>query len=339
VDRYLELIRPSWTLSDARAELTEVRRQPAAVTLTLAPNDAWAGFSAGQFVQISVEIDGVRRSRCYSPSCAEGLRDEIEITVKRHPEGLVSGYLNENATPGMVVGLSAAGGDFVLPAQRPEELLLISGGSGITPVLSILRTLCAEGHQGPVTFIHYAPTEAEALYRSELEQIAERHSNLRLLRSYTREAGRGELDGHFSHAQLARAAPVFPEAETFVCGPPGLVEDVRSTWAKEGLEARLHIESFLPPALAIASETAEGEVHFTDANQRVPNDGRPLLEQAEAAGLRPDFGCRMGICHTCTCRKTAGSVRNVLSGEVSSAEDEEIQICVSAPVGDVALEL
>ena len=70
-----------------------------------------------------------------------------------------------------------------------------------------------------------------------------------------------------------------------------------------------------------------------------PNNGRSLLEQAEHAGLSPEFGCRMGICHTCTCRKTAGSVRNLVTGEVSSAEEEDIQICVSAPVGDVELDL
>ena len=78
---------------------------------------------------------------------------------------------------------------------------------------------------------------------------------------------------------------------------------------------------------------------FARAGELVPNSGRSLLEQAEQAGLSPQFGCRMGICHTCTCRKTAGSVRNLVTGEVSSADDEDIQICVSVPVGDVELDL
>ena len=159
VDRYLELVRPSWSLHEARAEVIEVRRQTAdSVTLTLRPNENWKGFRTGQFVRLTVEIDGVRHTRCYSPACSEHAPDRIEITVKAHPEGLVSGFLNRAARPGMVVGLSAADGDFVLPADRPERLLLISGGSGITPVISMLRTLCDEGHAGAVTFVHYAPT-------------------------------------------------------------------------------------------------------------------------------------------------------------------------------------
>src|SRR6266540_625618 len=143
VDRYLELVRPSWSLREARAELIEIHRQTAdSVTLTLRPNENWRGFSTGQFVRLTIEIDGVRQTRCYSPACSEHAPGRIEITAKAHPEGLVSGYLNRGAQAGMVVGLSAADGDFVLSADRPERLLLISGGTGITPVISMLRTLC-----------------------------------------------------------------------------------------------------------------------------------------------------------------------------------------------------
>jgi ferredoxin-NADP reductase len=339
VDRYLELVRPAWTLKDARAEVVSVERQTAdSVTLGLRPNVAWTGFEAGQFIQLAVEIDGVRRTRCYSPAGSAASPGELELTIKRHPEGLVSAYLNERARPGMVVGLSAADGDFTLPPERPQRLLLISGGSGITPVLSILRTLCDEAPGEPITFLHYAPEPALALYRELLDELSASHPNLLLVRAYTRSAD-GELEGHFSRGHLLEAAPDFADAETFVCGPPGLVETARAIWAEDELEPRLHIESFLPPALAIRSDSAEGVIRFAEAGMEVSNSGRSILEQAEAAGLSPAFGCRMGICHSCTCRKTAGSVRNLRSGELSSNEDEEIQICVSAPVGDVEIEL
>jgi ferredoxin-NADP reductase len=339
VDRYLELIRPSWSLREARAVVTEVGRQTAdSVTLTLRPNENWGSFSAGQFVRLTVEIDGVRQTRCYSPACSEHARDHIEITVKAHPEGRVSGFLNRAAQPGMVLGLSAADGDFVLPAERPERLLLISGGSGITPVMSMLRTLCDEGHAGAVTFVHYAPTRDDVIYRSELGEIAARHANVRLVHAYTRETG-GALSGHLCRERLGAVAPNTARAEAYVCGPPGLIESARRMWAEDGIEQLLHIESFLPPSLAIASDRAEGTVSFAQAGERVANSGRSLLEQAERAGLSPQFGCRMGICHTCTCRKTAGTVRNLVSGEISSADEEDIQICVSVPVGDVELDL
>jgi ferredoxin-NADP reductase len=339
VDRYLELIRPSWSLRETRAEVIEVRRQTAdSVTLTLRPNENWKGFGTGQFVRLMVEIDGVRHTRCYSPACSEHTPDRIEITVKAHPEGQVSGFLNRTGHPGMVVGLSAADGDFVLPATRPGRLLLISAGSGITPVMSMLRTLCDEGHAGAVTFMHYAPTRDDVIYRSELGEIAARHANVRLVHAYTREAG-GALTGHLCREHLGAVAPDTACAETYVCGPPGLIESARRIWAEDGIEELLHIESFLPPSLALASDRADGSVSFARAGKRVPNNGRSLLEQAEQAGLSPQFGCRMGICHTCTCRKTAGTVRNLVSGEVSSADDEHIQICVSVPVGDVELDL
>jgi ferredoxin-NADP reductase len=339
VDRYLELIRPSWSLRDARAVVIEVGRQTAdSVTLTLQPNENWEGFSTGQFVRVTVEIDGVRQTRCYSLACSEHAPDCIEITVKAHPEGQVSGFLNRAARPGMVVGLSAADGDFVLPPDRPERLLLISAGSGITPVMSMLRTLCDEGHAGAVTFMHYTPTRDDLIYRSELGEIAARHANVRLVHACTREAG-GTLSGHLCRDHLGAVAPHLACAETYVCGPPGLIATARRIWAEDGIVSLLHVESVLPPSLALPRDRAEGSVSFAQAGERVANSGRSLLEQAEQAGVSPQFGCRMGICHTCTCRKKAGTVRNLISGEVSSAEEEDIQICVSVPVGDVELDL
>jgi stearoyl-CoA 9-desaturase NADPH oxidoreductase len=339
VDRYLELVRPSWSLHEARAEVSEVRRQTAdSVTLTLRPNENWKGFDSGQFIRLTVEIEGVRQTRCYSLACSAHTRGSIEITVKAHPEGQVSGFLNRDAWIGMVVGLSEAEGDFVLPAARPEHLLLISGGSGITPVMSMLRTLSDEGHTGAVTFVHYAPTRGDVVYRAELSEIEARHPNVRVAHAYTRQMG-GALSGHLSREQLRAVAPDASRAEAYVCGPPGLLESARRIWAEDGIEELLHVESFLPPSLAIASDDAKGIVSFARSGERTPNDGRSLLEQAEQTGLGPQFGCRRGICHTCTCRKTAGRVRNLVTGEVSSAEEEDIQICVSAPVGDVELAL
>jgi stearoyl-CoA 9-desaturase NADPH oxidoreductase len=340
VDGYLEQVRPAWGVRERRAEVTAAdRRTPDSVTLSLRGNLAWEGFDAGQFVQVAVTIDGSRRTRCYSPASAAGPGRSFELTVKAHPEGLVSNHLLEHAHPGMVLGLGPAEGDFRLPAERPEHILLISGGSGITPVISMLRTLCAEGHEGPITFLHYAPDPELAIYRDELERIAAAHPNVRLVRSYTRARGVGEIDGHFLPGQLAEIDPGYAAAETFACGPPALLDSVREFWAAEDLEARLHVESFVPPALAPASDVPEGSIHFAGSDLRVSNSGAALLEQAESAGLSPASGCRMGICHTCSCRKTAGTVRNLSTGELSSGDVEEIQICISAPVGDVVVDL
>ena len=121
VDRYTELVSPTWTLGEARAKVVAVRRQtPRSVTLTLEPNQTFTGFRAGQHINLTVEIDGRRRTRCYSPASAEGA-GLIELTIGRHDGGLVSSYLCDHARPGMVLGLDSVGGDFVLPDTRPRQ--------------------------------------------------------------------------------------------------------------------------------------------------------------------------------------------------------------------------
>jgi ferredoxin-NADP reductase len=333
IDRYLELINPEITVRDARARVVAVRRQTdRSVTLTLRPNAAWSGFRAGQFVKVGVEIDGVRRTRTYSPACSEHAGSELlELTVTRHPGGLVSSHLIDSARTGSVVHLGSAQGDFVLPDPRPQRVALISGGSGITPVLSMLRTLCDEGHDGQIVFLHYARTEADWLYREEVEQLARRHRNVTVEYLATREGA-----GHIDRPTLERLIGSVEGAHAAVCGPRRLIDDVRELWPDPH---DVLSESFEPPSLTVTGAAASGSLHFSRSGQKVAIASGTLLEQAEAAGLTPEFGCRMGICHTCTCRKSAGAVQNVLTGEVSDEEDEDIQLCVSVPAGDVVLEI
>jgi ferredoxin-NADP reductase len=345
VDRYTELVEPTWTLGDSRAKVVAVRRQTTrSVTLTLEPNAAFrAAFPvaslapgakpalrAGQHVTLSVEVDGRRLTRCYSPANAES-DTLIELTIGLHDGGAVSQHLYRDARPGMVVGLEGVGGDFVLPANRPRRILFVSGGSGITPVLSMLRTMRDEGSDREIAFIHYARTPQEACYRDELASM----SGVRVLHGYTRSPEQGDLVGRFGPEHLAAAMPSSGDADTavFVCGPPALVDAVKEHCP----DARS--ESFVPPVFSVPAEATGGRVAFADSGVDVTDDGRSLLEQAEAAGLKPESGCRMGICHTCTRRKTSGAVKNLITGAVSTADEEDVQICVTAPVGDVALAL
>jgi ferredoxin-NADP reductase len=327
VDRYTELVDPTWTLAEGRAKVVDVRRDtPRSVTLVLAPNAAFvATVRAGQYVNLAVEIDGRRHVRCYSPANAEG-SSHLELTIGHHDGGLVSTFLYERARRGMVVGLTGAGGDFVLPARRPRRMLFVSGGSGITPVMAMLRTLVNERHDGEIAFVHYARTRAEACYRDELAAMP----RVRVLHGYTRSAG-GDLEGRFGPEHLAAAMPA-PDA-VFVCGPEALVRAVRENCGN------VHSESFVAPTLDLPAKPSGGRVTFADSGIDIVDDGRSVLEQAESAGLTPDSGCRMGICHTCTRRKTSGVVRNLTTGAVSTAPDEDVQICVSVPVGDVAIAL
>jgi stearoyl-CoA 9-desaturase NADPH oxidoreductase len=327
VNRYTELVTPTWSLGDARAKVVSVERHtPRSVSLTLAPNSAFRGFKSGQHINLTVEIDGRRKTRCCSPASAEGA-PLIELTVGVHDGGLVSTYLHRRARPGMVVDLDGVGGDFVLPDVRPRRILFVSGGSGITPVMSMLRTLKAENFDGQIAFVHYARSADEACYREELAAT----SGVRVLHGYTRSGQEGDLRGHFDAAHLA-AAMGSPDA-VYVCGPPSLTAAVRTHC--DNVKA----ESFVPPVFEVPTQAAGGRISFSDSLVEATDDGRPLLEQAEAAGLTPESGCRMGICHSCTRRKTRGAVKNLITGAVSTSDEEDVQICVSVPVGDVELAL
>ena len=339
IDRYLELVNPMATVRDLRAEVTEVRRTTAdTVTLTLRPTRQWRGFEAGQFVQIGVVIDGVRHTRCYSPACSQHRSDgRIELTVKAHPQGLVSQYLHANAHPGLVVSLSQADGVFRMPARRPDKILLISGGSGITPVLSMLRTLLDEGHDGEITFLHYADAERDVAHRDELAQLVAGRDNVRVVLAYTDQSEGGDLHGFFGREHLEAAAPWHGEAQTYLCGPPGLMRGVREHYVRIGLVERLHTEEFTAPVAA--DEDATGLLTFSSSGVTAQNSGASLLEQAEAAGLSPEYGCRMGICFSCTAVKTSGCTRNLRTGETDSDPDQPIQLCISAAVGDVSVDI
>lgn len=339
VDRYIELVDPLLLRRDVRAEITAVHRQTdRSVTLTLRPNENWRGIRAGQFVTVSVQVDGVLLARPYSPAGPEQAPDgTLELTVSTHPDGRLSRHLRELARPGMTVGLSQAQGEFVLPSRRPERVLLISGGSGITPVMAMLRTLCLEGYTGEVAFLNYARSSELALYGPELARLARVHPGVRVGRGYTR-GGDSPISGRFCRRHLEAVCSSHADAATFVCGPPALVDAVGAVWAEDGLPAPA-VETFTSRALPLERGDASGIVRFARSEQELASNGLVLLEQAEDAGLDPEHGCRMGICNTCSCRKVSGTVRNLLTGELSSQNDEEIRICVSVPVGDVVLDL
>ena len=147
--------------------------------------------------------------------------------------------------------------------------------------------------------------------------------------------GDGESDSRFSEFELRRLVPTYRDTDTWACGPAPMLALVEEAYAGTG---RLRTETF-KIAGVVPSGAAEGDVAFSRSGEQAPNSGASLLEQAEALGLKPEFGCRMGICFSCTATKSSGTVRNVLTGEESSLPDEQVRICVNAPVGDCVVDL
>lgn len=337
MDRYLEILDPLMAAGEVRARIVSRQRETAdCSTLVLKPNSRWTGFKPGQHVQVGVELDGVRRTRCFSVSSSAARADGcISLTIKAQQDGYVSRHLVHDARAGDVITLSEPAGEFSLPAQRPEQLLLISGGSGITPVMSMLRSLLDEQYPGQIVFLHYARTRAEAIFAEELEAVAKAHANVRVVTVLTRE--RGKLNGHFRADHPQAVCEHYADWPTWACGPAPLIEAVQAHWDELGASENLSVEYFQPPARKHTG--SGGEIRFAHSERLATDNGATLLEQAEAAGLSPEYGCRMGICHTCTCKKTSGQVRNVLTGELSADGEEDIQPCISVPAGDVTLNI
>lgn len=341
VDHYLSRINPMWAAHEVRARVVDVRREthtPGApvATLTLQPTSTWRGHRAGQYVQVGLDLPGSARrmTRCFSiSSAASGTGEEFTLTIRSHAEGQVSKYLVD-AEPGQVLHLSQAQGSFTLPVSPAtpgiDPLLFITGGSGITPAMSMLRTLLRDGYSGRagrrVTFLHYARSADDQIYAEELARIAADDNDVTV---HLRHG-----DAVFNELELRRLVPRFRDTDTWACGPAAMMDLVRAAYDDS---PRLRLEHFKPPTTR--SDSAEGALSFASSDQQVANSGAPILEQAEEAGLSPVFGCRMGICFSCTTRKQEGTVRNVLSGAESSLPDEDIQICVSAPVGDCVVDL
>jgi ferredoxin-NADP reductase len=344
VDRYLEMINPMWAATEVRARVVDiVRENPRSTasevaTLTLQPTSTWRGHRAGQYVQVGLEtpaLPGRRLTRCFSISSPASLPGErITLTVRAHDEGQVSKFLVREAKVGQMLHLSQADGSFTLheSAATPtnNHLLFITGGSGITPAMSIVRTLLRDGYDGranrKVTFLHYARSPQDQIFAAELAEIAAADNHVDVHLRYGNQT--------FNELELRRLVPHHQQVDAWACGPAGLIELVRDAFADN---PKLKVEFFKPPA--VAGGTAEGDVTCARAGRSGPNTGASLLEQAEALGLEPEFGCRMGICFTCVTRKTEGTVKNVLTGEESSLPDEDIRICVSSPVGDCTVNL
>ena len=312
----------------------------------LRPDARWRGHQAGQYVTIAVEIDGVRLRRCYSLSSAPTDR-LVSITVKRAAGGRVSRWLHEQLHRGDTLRLSAAAGDFVLADPAPPKLLFLSGGSGITPIMAMLRDLACRDALGDVVLVHHARSRDDVIFGAALEALAAHHRGLRFV-SCLDDAADGS--GSFDEARLATRVPDFAERATYLCGPPGLMARVERMWEQAGAAGRLRRERFVAPASAAIPAAVDGSAPAPDADgvrlrlfrsQRTHAVATPgtLLEQLERAGERPRHGCRMGICHTCKCRKRAGTVRNLVTGSVSSQPDEDIQLCVSVACSDVELAL
>jgi stearoyl-CoA 9-desaturase NADPH oxidoreductase len=335
-DDYLEMINPLWSTRELRGRVERICPETDdAVTVEIRPGYEWQGHDPGQYVRVGFDIDGVRHWRAYSltsePDRPDGF---ISITPKLVESGTVSPFLNRRLKPGQLVFLSDVEGQFVLPDPLPDRLLFISAGSGITPIMSMLRSLHGQDAMDDVVHLHSARHPHEVIFGSELRALEDEHDGFRLHEQHTREQGR------ITPADLDRLCPDWREREAFVSGPGAMLDAMSEHWDRESDCDQLHMERFQPVIGSEVAEGAGGTITFLKSDREVDCDGgTPILVAGEEAGLELPFGCRMGICHTCVGRFRSGKLRDLRSGDVMDVEGVTCRTCVNAPEGPVEIEL
>ena len=335
-DDYLEMINPLWSTRELRGRIEEVKRETEdASTVLIKPGYRWPGHKPGQYSRIGVDIDGVRHWRAYSltsdPYREDGL---ISITPKRVDSGKVSPFLVE-AEPGTIVGLGGIEGEFILPDEVPDKLLFISAGSGITPIMSMLRHLDNHDEVKNVVVLHSAKHTDDVIFGPELRDLSKRHEGFKLHEQLTKENGRmgpGDLDELCSD---------WSDREAYVSGPNEMLDAFSEHWDEHGDCDRLHMERFQPKlGLGDKGEGEGGTIKFCKSDCETEADGNtPILVAGEEEGLDLPYGCREGICHTCVGELRSGRVRDLRNGKVYGQEGEVIRTCISAPEGPVEIDL
>lgn len=341
-DDYLRLANPLWSARELRGRILAVRRETDdSATLVIKPGWGFSfAYQPGQYIGIGLLIDGRWRWRSYSltssPATMRGRKvRNVTITVKAMPEGFLSGHLVAGVAPGTVVRLAAPQGSFVLPDPVPDAVLFITAGSGITPVMSMLRTMVRRGQITDVLHLHSAPTAADAMFAAELAALARDHPGYRLRLRATRSQGRLDLSRLDA---LDAEVPDWRERESWACGPEAMLTAAARAWSGAGIADRLHLERF---AAATAPDVtgSGGTVTFRRSARSVAADAAtPLLDAGERAGVAMPFGCRMGICQSCVVDLVDGCVRNLRTG-AKHEPGTRVQTCISAAAGDCALDV
>ena len=330
----------TWAWDRPLARIVQRKAESAdSLTLWLKPNGHWTGFRAGQHVNIGAQIDGVRMTRSYSLTSASKVDGCVSITVKAIEGGKFSQYLRDRAAVGDVLDLGPAFGDMTLPESPSGRWLFLAAGSGITPLVSMVRALADQGMPVPLTLVYWARTRAEFCFADELRMLAARHDNFSVRFVLTREAANSddERAGRVSEDQLAALIDDLAERQVFACGPGGFVDTARALVAPRARS--FQAEAFTPLPQAI-EETGTVQVTLAASGRTLTLDrGISLLKALEAEGLRPASGCRMGICNTCACGKSSGATRNLNTGELASEPASALKLCISSAVTDLVLDL
>jgi ferredoxin-NADP reductase len=328
----------------------------------------------GQFLDVTATIGGKFVKRSYSMASSTTERDYVEITVKREPYGVMSSYLHESVKEGDELEIAAPAGRFTFTGTEASSIVLIGGGVGITPLMSVIRYLTAHGWPGEIVLLYCFRQPQDFIFHEELEYLQRRNPNLRVIAAVTR---RGQtpwigLEGRFTREIIAYSLPRIATYRIHLCGPPPMMEAIRGMLLELGVpKDQIKTEAFgtdqrrpadvakpitgiaaidAPStaaqrvngmAPAVASSARMPTVTFTISGKSVPMPfGRTLLEVAEDAGVNIDYSCRVGTCGTCKTKLLSGNVTMEVDEGLEPGEKEQgwVLACQAKATADIAVE-
>ncbi len=310
----------------------------------------------GQFVTFELEIDGAKINRCYTLSSTPTRPDLVSITVKRVPGGPVSNWLHDHLRVGMALPAMGPSGEFsCFKVPAAKSYLFMSGGSGVTPLMSMTRALHDLGSDADIVFVHCARSPADILFHEELTLMARNMPQLRLAMVCEQHTPGSNYAGHLGRmdaARLAHIAPDFLQRDVYTCGPAPFMGAVRTLLDKAGFDMlRYREESFSFESLAPATPdntdilktetTPSYQIQLQKMGQTFScRSDQPILQAAAAAGLRLPFSCSSGACGTCKTKKISGQVEIKHAGGIRQREIDQgwILPCCSKPLSDITLD-
>ena len=301
-------------------------------------------FRAGQFVAVRIRVDGKDLSRCYSVSSAPDVLGYFEISVRR--QGIVSNALHATARPGGLLSVRSPNGAFTYPSDDDRPIVLIAGGVGITPLISMLRHAVHTEPSRPVTLLYSARSEADFAFREDLALLARRHPQIRIHLASSRSSVPDIYPGRIDEALIRATVHDVACSVCFICGPPTMIDHTRTLLARLQVPpVQIRFEVFEAAIAASAARAGEAPpVAAPRTGSGLPTHrltcarsgktvevarGQTLLEAAESGGVALESLCRAGICGTCRTRVTEGDVECVSD---TLSEDEQAQGIVLACV-------
>jgi ferredoxin-NADP reductase len=313
-------------------------------------------FQAGQFLTVRVRADGKDHVRCYSISSAPDARGHLEITVKRH--GLVSGALHATIRPGSQLAVRPPAGAFVYPAGDDRPMVLIAGGVGITPLMSMVRHALDAEPARPVTLYYSVRRQADLAFREEIRFLSRRHAQFRAFLAVTAEpAGDDVFPGRINESLLKTTMPDLTHAVCRLCGPQPMIEDLTALLTSLGVaRPQIGFEVFeaavaasgggaaaapAKSATALSAGSTDGfQAAFTRSGVTATvRAGQSVLEASESCGAAIPSICRAGVCGTCRTRVLKGDVEcRSLALDETDREDGFVLACVAHVLSDCAVD-